>query len=111
MAARPIDLAIIDGISSQAAGETAQTTRVPIRPGVLLDGKIAVCTDAIGATVMGIDLMATRGTAPRTTLPVQPSSWMRPPHSRKSTASSFGGFTSFEQGDFDEAYPPAWPME
>jgi uncharacterized protein (DUF362 family) len=64
-AARPIHLAIIDGVESMAGGEgpwIRGTRRVS--PGVLIAGTNAVCTDAVGAAVMGFDPMADRGTAP-----------------------------------------------
>jgi uncharacterized protein (DUF362 family) len=64
-AARPIHLAIIDGVESMAGGEgpwIRGTRRVS--PGVLIAGTNAVCTDAAGAAVMGFDPMADRGKAP-----------------------------------------------
>jgi uncharacterized protein (DUF362 family) len=64
-AARPIDLSIVEGIESQAVGETAGSRgSFPVSPGVLLAGTNAVCTDAVGAALMGFDPMADRGTAP-----------------------------------------------
>lgn len=66
VSARPVHLAVIDGIATMAGGEgpwcgpqIAQTN-----PGVLIVGTNPVCTDAVGAAVMGFDPMADRGTAP-----------------------------------------------
>jgi uncharacterized protein (DUF362 family) len=65
VAARPIHLAIIDGIESMAGGEGPWIRRVrPISPGVLLAGANCVTTDAVGTAVMGFDPMADRGTPP-----------------------------------------------
>jgi uncharacterized protein (DUF362 family) len=70
VAARPIHLAIIDGI------ETQTTTDVPVldpeakrqirlvKPGLLIAGLNPVCTDAVAAAAMGFDPKADRGTAP-----------------------------------------------
>jgi uncharacterized protein (DUF362 family) len=65
VAARPIHLSIVDGIYSMAGGEGpwVRGTR-PVRPNVLLAGLNPVCTDAVGAAIMGFDPMADRGTAP-----------------------------------------------
>jgi uncharacterized protein (DUF362 family) len=66
--ARPIDLAIIDGISSMTVGEGPWCSQVgPIKivtPGVLIAGRNAVSTDAVATAVMGYDPRATRGTKP-----------------------------------------------
>ncbi|MBI4877155.1 MAG: DUF362 domain-containing protein [Acidobacteria bacterium] len=65
VAARPVHLAIIDGIQTQTRGEGSGTRgSVVVAPGVLLAGTNCVSTDAIGAAVMGFDPMADRGTAP-----------------------------------------------
>jgi uncharacterized protein (DUF362 family) len=65
VAARPIHLAIIDGIETQAGGEGpwVRGTR-PIRPGLLVAGMNCVATDAVATALMGFDPMADRGTAP-----------------------------------------------
>ncbi len=64
-AARPIHLSIVDGIYTMAGGEGPWNGRVwAIRPGVLLAGLNAVCTDAVSTAVMGFDPMATRGNTP-----------------------------------------------
>jgi uncharacterized protein (DUF362 family) len=65
VAARPIQLAIVDGIESMAGGEgpwVRGSRRVS--PGILIAGTNAVCTDAVAMAVMGFDPMADRGTAP-----------------------------------------------
>lgn len=65
VAARPIHLAIIDGIESMAGGEGpwVRGTR-RISPGVLIAGTNPVSTDAVATAVMGFDPMSDRGTAP-----------------------------------------------
>jgi uncharacterized protein (DUF362 family) len=65
VAARPIHLAIIDGIESMAGGEgpwVRGTRRAS--PGVLIAGTNPVSTDAVAMAVMGFDPMADRGTKP-----------------------------------------------
>jgi uncharacterized protein (DUF362 family) len=63
--ARPIHLAIIDGISTAAGGEGPWVSRCrPVRAGVLIAGTNPVTTDAVGTALMGFDPMADRGTAP-----------------------------------------------
>lgn len=65
VAARPIDLAIIDGITSMTAGEGPWIPGVaPTRPGLLVAGTNPVSTDAVGMAAMGFDPMAERGTPP-----------------------------------------------
>ena len=67
VAARPIDLAIIDGIESIAGGEGPWIRSKPLRlvqPGVLIAGTKPVTTDAVATAVMGYDPRANRGTAP-----------------------------------------------
>jgi uncharacterized protein (DUF362 family) len=65
VAARPIHLAIIDGVESIAGGEGPWIRGVRIvKPGVLIAGLNPVCTDAVSAAVMGYNPRATRGTAP-----------------------------------------------
>jgi hypothetical protein len=67
-AARPIDLAIVDGISAMTGGEgpwCSQATVIkPTTPGVLIAGLNPVSTDAVAAAVMGYDPRAIRGTKP-----------------------------------------------
>ena len=65
VAARPIHLAIIDGVETIAGGEGPWIRGVRIvSPGVLLAGMNPVCTDAVAAAVMGYNPRAQRGTAP-----------------------------------------------
>jgi hypothetical protein len=66
IAARPIDLASVDGIESMAGGE-GPWIRGPLRlvqPGVLVAGTNPVTTDAVATAVMGYDPRAQKGTAP-----------------------------------------------
>ena len=64
-AARPIHLAIIDGVETMAGGEGPWIRGVrTLKPGVLLAGLNPVCTDAVATAVMGYDPRSTRGTAP-----------------------------------------------
>lgn len=63
-AARPIDLAIIDGIESMTASEGPSRLSKYVKPHLLVAGTNAVCVDAVGTAVMGFDPMADRGTAP-----------------------------------------------
>jgi len=65
VAARPIDLAIIDGIESIRGGEGPWIKGLRlVQPGLLIAGTNPVCTDAVAAEAMGYDPRATRGTAP-----------------------------------------------
>jgi uncharacterized protein (DUF362 family) len=68
--ARPIDLAIIDGVSSITVGEGPWCSQVGpvkiIKPGVIIVGRNAVSTDAVATAVMGYDPRAARGTNPFT---------------------------------------------
>lgn len=65
VAARPIHLAVIDGIYTEAGGEGPWVSRVkPVRPGLLVVGRNCVATDAVAVALMGFDPMADRGTAP-----------------------------------------------
>jgi hypothetical protein len=66
-AARPIDIAFIDGVETIAGGEGPwiHGLRV-IRPSVLILGTNGVTTDTIATAVMGYDPLAARGTAPFT---------------------------------------------
>ncbi|MCC7498350.1 MAG: DUF362 domain-containing protein [Bryobacterales bacterium] len=55
-AARPVDLAIIDGVESIAGGEGPWIPGIRyVRPGVLIAGRNAVCTDAVGTAVMRVE--------------------------------------------------------
>lgn len=68
VAARPIHLAIIDGIYTITGGELPGQQRnwihQPVHPGVLIAGMNCVATDAVGTAVMGFDPMTDRGAAP-----------------------------------------------
>lgn len=63
--ARPIHLAIIDGIHTVAGGEGPWVKRCrPVHAGVLVAGTNPVSTDAVASALMGFDPMAEHGTAP-----------------------------------------------
>jgi uncharacterized protein (DUF362 family) len=63
--ARPVHLAIIDGVESVAGGEGPWIKGLRlVQPGVLIAGNNPVCTDAVSTAVMGYDPRADRGTAP-----------------------------------------------
>jgi uncharacterized protein (DUF362 family) len=65
VAARPIDLAVIDGIRTQTKGETPGVRgAIPVAPRVLIAGTNCVSTDAVGTAIMGFDPMADRGRTP-----------------------------------------------
>jgi uncharacterized protein (DUF362 family) len=68
VAARPIHLAVIDGIYTMAGGELPNQERGwihnPVHPGLLIAGMNCVSTDAVAMATMGFDPMADRGTAP-----------------------------------------------
>ena len=65
-AARPVDLAIIDGITAMSGGEGPWSPNPQLTtPGVLIAGLNPVSTDAVGVAVMGYESpRATRGTPP-----------------------------------------------
>jgi uncharacterized protein (DUF362 family) len=65
-AARPVHLAIVEGIRTMTGGEgpwVREEHRV-VEPGVLVAGFNPVSTDAVAMAVMGFDPMADRGTPP-----------------------------------------------
>jgi len=68
--ARPVHLAIIDGIETQTTAEVAalepgDTRQIRlVKPGILAAGLNPVCTDAVASAAMGFDSMADRGKAP-----------------------------------------------
>ena len=66
VAARPIHLAIIDGVKTMTGGEGPwiREDLKPAAPGVLLAGLNPINTDAVAMSVMGFDPMADRGTPP-----------------------------------------------
>jgi uncharacterized protein (DUF362 family) len=63
-AARPIDLAILDGIDSMGGTEGPWSGGEACHPGVLLAGTNCVNTDAVAMAVMGYDPGARAGEAP-----------------------------------------------
>jgi uncharacterized protein (DUF362 family) len=67
-AARPIDIAIIDGISAMTGGEGPWCARAAnikqTTPGVVIAGRNAVAADAVATALMGYDPRAARGTHP-----------------------------------------------
>ncbi len=70
VAARPIDLAIIDGVETQTSVEGpvpapgARRRIHLVKPGILVAGFNPVCTDAVATALMGFDPGAGRGTPP-----------------------------------------------
>jgi uncharacterized protein (DUF362 family) len=63
--ARPIHIAIIDGVESMAGGEGPWIRGVrAVKPGVIIAGLNPVCTDAVSTAVMGYNPRAVRGTKP-----------------------------------------------
>jgi uncharacterized protein (DUF362 family) len=64
-AARPIDIAFIDGIETVTGGEGPWIRGIAYaKPGVLVLGTNAVNTDTVATAVMGYDPQAPRGKAP-----------------------------------------------
>jgi uncharacterized protein (DUF362 family) len=68
VAARPIHLAVIDGIYTMTGGELPNQApnwnHNAVHPGLLIAGLNCVSTDAVATAIMGFDPMADRGTAP-----------------------------------------------
>lgn len=65
VSARPVNLAIIDGIESMAGGEGPWCPDARrVSPGLLVAGLNPVTTDAVAMALMGFDPTADRGTAP-----------------------------------------------
>jgi len=64
--ARPVNLAIIDGIKTATGAETNYGGRpqAAVNPGVIIAGTNCVATDAVGMAVMGFNPLADRGTPP-----------------------------------------------
>ncbi|MCA9264974.1 MAG: DUF362 domain-containing protein [Planctomycetales bacterium] len=63
--ARPVDLCLIDGIETNRGGEGPWIKGVQaLQPHLMLVGRNGVCTDAIGAAVMGYDPTAGHGEFP-----------------------------------------------
>ncbi len=64
VAARPIHLAVIDGIYTQTGGEGPWVRGVkPVHPGLLVAGRNCVNTDAVSVALMGFNPMSARGSA------------------------------------------------
>jgi uncharacterized protein (DUF362 family) len=65
-AARPIHLAIVEGIKTMTGGEGPWITEelTGVNPGILVAGLNPVTTDAVSMSLMGFDPMADRGTPP-----------------------------------------------
>ena len=65
LAARPVDLAIADGIVSMVGGEGPWVLgSKPVHPGILIVGKNCVNTDSVAAACMGYNPRAGRHEAP-----------------------------------------------
>ena len=66
ISARPIHLAIVEGIKTMTGGEGPWIREIlkPAEPGVMLAGTNPVNTDAVAMAMMGFDPMADRGTPP-----------------------------------------------
>jgi uncharacterized protein (DUF362 family) len=65
LGARPVDLALIDGVNSLRGGEGFWNEDIhPNQPKLLFAGRNAVCTDAVCAAAMGYDPMADHGRFP-----------------------------------------------
>jgi uncharacterized protein (DUF362 family) len=63
-AARPIDLALVDGIDTMGGAEGPWGGGEACHPGVLVAGTNCVNTDAVATAVMGYDPLASGGTPP-----------------------------------------------
>jgi uncharacterized protein (DUF362 family) len=63
-AARPVHLAIIDGVKTMAGGQTPDPWCTPVEPGVLMAGTNVVNTAAVAMAAMNYDPCAPKGTAP-----------------------------------------------
>lgn len=65
LGARPIDLAVIDGVQTNRGGEGPWVKGVqPLQPKLILAGFNPVCTDAVCTAVMGYDPQADHRTFP-----------------------------------------------
>jgi uncharacterized protein (DUF362 family) len=53
--ARPVNLALIDGVKTGEGGEVPRGSFAPLAPGVLLAGKDPVAADAVATAAMGFD--------------------------------------------------------
>ncbi len=65
VAARPVDIAFIDGIETVTGGEGPWVKGLKhVRPGVLVLGTNSVGTDAVGTALMGYDPLSPKGVPP-----------------------------------------------
>jgi hypothetical protein len=66
ISARPIHLAIVEGIKTMTGGEGPWVSGnlLPVAPGIIVAGTNPVTTDAVCMALMGFDPMANRGTPP-----------------------------------------------
>jgi len=65
IAARPVDLQIVDGVKSLSGGEGPWAPGIaPVQPGLLVAGTNPVATDAVCMKLMGLDPTADRGAHP-----------------------------------------------
>jgi uncharacterized protein (DUF362 family) len=53
--ARPVHLALIDGIKTAEGGDAPRGSFNPVQPGVLIAGKDPVAADAVATAAMGFD--------------------------------------------------------
>jgi len=63
-AARPVHLAIMDGVKTMAGAQTPDPRCTPIEPGVLIIGTNVVNTAAVAIAAMNYDPRAPKGTVP-----------------------------------------------
>jgi uncharacterized protein (DUF362 family) len=68
VSARPVHLAVIDGVYTMSGGELPMQDpgwiHRPVHPGLLIAGMNCVSTDAVATAIMGFDPMADRGEPP-----------------------------------------------
>jgi uncharacterized protein (DUF362 family) len=63
-AARPVHLAIVDGVKTMAGGQTPSPWCTPVEPGVLIAGTNVVNTSTVAVAAMNYDPRAPKGTVP-----------------------------------------------
>jgi len=63
-AARPVHLAIMDGVKTMAGAQTPDPWCTPVQPGVLMAGTNVVNTAAVAIAAMNYDPRAPKGTVP-----------------------------------------------
>jgi uncharacterized protein (DUF362 family) len=63
-AARPVHLAILDGVKTMAGAQTPDPWCTPVQPGVLMAGTNVVNTAAVAIAAMNYDPRAPKGTVP-----------------------------------------------